>query len=407
MRFYVRFLLLVCILALITWILIYNIKPQSNILLQTSFHKNSTSEAFIYKKSTTENETTNKIYRLAVVCYIPSSQSEVQTFLTMLYGSWRYISNQKNEFSKTRHLVNHVNLIAFTHVDNIVTLRTVCQKYNALLDKKDNDERCWYIRQDYEIDIGYDAINSFIMFNRTDIYKILKPYKYIMRTDYDVFLTPALYTWKVKKDLVVGRGGYSVYFTRKRLKQISLKLNMTHKGVHDVGSTWFGEPKLFINLAKKVIENTALIYLNEFNPNLLGLRNLKLKKHKNGVWPLWWRPVSLLYGAEVSLNHWVDDFSVLNKDHLDTSSCSNSSIWNSPHVHCWHNNCEFYKFSFFEKLNAILGTSEYISTSNFQLLVENLCDKNVSKMTISEYSTFIAWNSAGKYLNKMAYFKKI
>ncbi|XP_002169509.2 uncharacterized protein LOC100200031 isoform X1 [Hydra vulgaris] len=405
MRFYVRFLQLICFLALITWILIYYIKLQSDIFLETPFHKKNTSETFTYKKSTTKYETTNKVYRLAVVCYIPSSPNEVQTFLTMLYGSWRYISNKKNEFSKTRRLVNHVNLIVFTHVDNIVTLKTVCQKYNALLDKKDNDERCWYIRQDYEMDIGYDAVNSFIMFNRTDIYKILMPYKYTMRTDYDVFLTPALYTWKVKKDLVVGRGNYGVSFTRKRLKQISLKLNMTHKGVHNVGSTWVGESKLFINLATKVLKNTALIYLNEFNPNFPGLRNLKLKKNKNGVWPLWWRPVSLLYGAEISLNHWIDNFSVLNKDHLDTSSCSNFSIWNSPHVHCWHNNCEFYKFSFFEKLNAILGTSEYISSSNFHLLFDNLCDKDVSKMTISEYSTFIAWNSAGKYLSKMINFK--
>ncbi|XP_047130426.1 uncharacterized protein LOC105846905 isoform X2 [Hydra vulgaris] len=376
MRFFIRILLLVCFLALITWIFINYIKLQSNNLFETSFHKKNMSKTFTFKKSTTENETTNKVYRLAVVCYIPSSPKEVQTFLTMLYGSWRYISNKKNEFSKTHFLVNHVNLITFTHVDNIIMLKNICQKYNARLDNEDNDERCWYIRQDYEINIGYDAINSFIMFNRTDIYEILNPYKYIMRTDYDVFLTPALYTWKVKKDLVVGRGGYSVYFTHKRLKQISLKLNMTHKGVHDVGSTWFGEPKLFINLAKKVIENTAMIYLNEFKPNLPGLRNLKLKKNINGVWPLWWKPVSLLYGAEISLNHWIDDFSVLNKDYLDTSSCSNSSIWNSPHIHCWHND------------------------------FDNLCDKDVSKMTISEYSTFIAWNSVGKHMKKMAYFKK-
>ncbi|XP_047130427.1 uncharacterized protein LOC101237709 [Hydra vulgaris] len=319
----------------------------------------------------------------------------------MLYGSWSYISNKKNEFSKTQRFVNRVNLIVFTHVDNIGTLKTVCQKYNSLLDKKENDERCWYIRQDYEIDIGYDAINSFIMFNRTDIYKILKPYKYTMRTDYDVFLTPALYTWKAKKKLLVGIGGYSVSFTRKRLKQISLKLNMTHKGVHDVGSTWFGESKLFINLSKKVLENTAFIFLNEFNPNLPGLEKIKLQENKDGLWPQWWRPVSSMYGAEISLNHWIEDFSDLYKGNLDVSSCSNSSLWETPHIHCWHDDCEFDKFRFIERLNEILKKNLNISNSFFHRFVDNVYDKDVSKMTIREYSTFIAWTSVGKYIIKV------
>ncbi|XP_065644424.1 uncharacterized protein LOC136075382 [Hydra vulgaris] len=426
MKFYARVLFLYCLLLIVIWILIYSFKIQNDsfktssrnttwhktFLHEASSHKAPTNESSLNKislhqKRKNESKKITEFYRIAITCYIPSSPNEVQTFLTMLYGSWRYISNKKDEFSKTRHLVNRVNLIAFTHVDNIVILKTVCQKYNARLDKKNNDERCWYIRQDYEIDIGYDAINSFIMFNRTDIYKILEPYKYTMRTDYDVFLTPTLYTWKAKKKLVVGIGGYSVFFTRKRLKQISLKLNLTHKGVHDVGSTWFGESKLFINLSKKVLENTVLIYLNEFNPKLPGLIKIKLQENEDGIWPEWWRPVSLLYGAEVSLNHWIEDFSDLYKDNLDVSSCSNSSLWETPHIHCWHNDCEFQKFRFIDSLNEILKKNANISSSFFHRFADNVYDKDVSKMTIKEYSTFIAWNSFGKYITKIIHQQNI
>ena len=339
-------------------------------------------------------------HRVAVVCYIPSSPDDVRIFITLLYGSWRYITDHKNDFSKIHRLINRVNLIVFTHRDNIAVLKTLCKKYNAKVDQKDHDEHCWYVRQDYDINIGYGPINSFVMFNRSDIYDILLPYKYTLRTDYDVFLTPALYVWKVKNNFVVGKGGYSVLFTQKRLKRISLKLNMKHRGVHDVGSTWFGDSKLLINLSKKTIEITAHIYLNEFSPSLPGLRKLNLKKNKMGVWPNWWRPVSSLYGAEITLNHLIKDFSVSYKDHLDASSCDDSSIWDSPHVHCWHDTCEFFKFRFMRRLNKIVRSDEYIPSYIFHLFVDSIYDKDVTNMSIREYSTFIAWNSVGKYLKK-------
>ena len=238
------------------------------------------------------------------------------------------------------------------------------------------------------------------MFNRTDIYAILGSYKYTLRTDYDVFLSPALFFWKPKHAIMTGGGGYSVDFNMKRLKSISIKLGMKHAGVHNVGSTWFGRTEVFIKLSKKTLEMTAYIFLNEFHPSLPGLEEIDFAKNIEGAWPTWWRPVSLLYGAELSLNHLIENFSADYKGQLDSSSCSDASIWDTPHIHCWHNDCEFQKFHFIKNLANVIDRTNSITGEVAHAIMENIYKKDVRNMTIKEYSTFIAWNSVGKHLKK-------
>ena len=181
--------------------------------------------------------------RIAIICYIPKRIKDVHHFLAMLYGSWRFITDHSQELVKqnSSKLQHDVDLLAFCHPKVCPEIKEACKKYNQ--SEIESAPTCWAIEQPFESDVPYGPINSFIMFNRSDIYSILKPYIYTMRTDYDVFLTPAMLTWKPKKQIICGRGGYCDPFNMKRLKEISRKLGMTHRNVHYVGSTWYSFQK--------------------------------------------------------------------------------------------------------------------------------------------------------------------
>ena len=129
------------------------------------------------------------------------------------------------------------------------------------------------------MNVAYTPINSFVMFDHTDVFKILKPYKYVMRTDFDVFLRPRLFTWKPIFNFMIGKGGYCDPFNMEIRKDISKKLGLVHRCVHCAGSTWYGDTELFIQISKKTLELTAYIYVNEFLPNLPGLESIPFDKN--------------------------------------------------------------------------------------------------------------------------------
>ena len=336
--------------------------------------------------------------RVAVVCYIPKGEYQPHHFLTMLFGSWRYITDKKDELVKNANNYHEIDLLAFCHPSICPYISHVCDSFNYT--NGNMVSKCWAIPQYFEINIPYGPINSYIMFNRTDIQNILRPYKYILRTDFDVFITPALYFWVPSHKIMTGQGGYCDPFNMKRLKEISAKLGMRHQGVHCVGSTWYGETDLFIKLSKKTLELTAYMFLNEFDPNATGLETINFKKNREGEWVRWWRPVSSMYGAELALNDMIDNFSADYKGELDTPSCKKENVWTTPHIHCWHSDCEFQKFKFIRYLQIAINSQESLSGEIVNRILKNVYTRNVQNMSIVEYSTYIAWNSVSKYLRK-------
>ena len=53
--------------------------------------------------------------RVAVVCYIPKGEYQPHHFLTMLFGSWRYITDKKDELVKNANNYHEIDLLAFCH----------------------------------------------------------------------------------------------------------------------------------------------------------------------------------------------------------------------------------------------------------------------------------------------------
>lgn len=162
--------------------------------------------------------------------------------------------------------------------------------------------------------------------------EFLKYYDYVIRSDADTFFTPAwnnfypqLYT--------VGQGGYvNDDYTREKLMSIANTLGLRHQGKFNLGSTNYGNGALVKDVCNLTTFVARYILDHEFKEN-------------EGEWPGWYRGVILLYANEIAINHMVDDV-IVDGEKLDFGSASNESIYNHPHIHCWHTNDIFSKFTF-------------------------------------------------------------
>lgn len=352
-------------------------------------------------ENTLENFPVQNNPRIGVICYIPQGDHQAQQYLAMLFGSWQYITENKEKLVDIKEYHHDIDLLAFCHPSVCPLISHVCDTLDQTYNNTMISGNCWAITQSFESKVPYGPINSFIMFKRDDIVEITSPYKFLMRTDFDVFVTPTLFTWLPNPNfhIMVGKGGYCDPFNMKRLKEIAKKLKLRHQGVHCVGSTWYGETDLFIKLSRKTLELTGHMYMNEFHPDMPGLETIPLKANPEGEWIRWWRPVSLLYGAELATNDLIDAFSTKYKGELDTTSCTQQKLAITPHIHCWHNDCEFQKFKFMDYLSKLLQKKDVpgVITHN---IVKSVYTHDIKEMLIPDYAAFIAWRSVGRYMQK-------
>ena len=237
------------------------------------------------------------------------------------------------------------------------------------------------------------------MFKRDDIAELVVKYKYILRTDLDVFLSPPLFVLKPDRFLF-GEGAYSAPFNMERLKKIAKKLGMVHRGIHNVGSTMCGETNKLIEISQKAYDTTKYMFLNEFDPKLPGLETINFKNSIEGEWIRWSRPVSSMYGGELAVNDVIPDVSEKNKGEFDASSCSEESIWKTNHIHGWHKACHFSKFQFDNFIHHLLLTGDPLNNKLTRELVRSSFHKDIRNMTMQQYSSYIAYNAVTKYLTK-------
>lgn len=344
--------------------------------------------------------------KTAVVVYMPQNVNFLYQFVTMLYGSWKYINiNREMIFNSTAEL-NIVDLLVFTRQNLFRELPKECK----MLDIHDNagitTPTCWAIHQGFETTSKYKNLNSFIMFLRNDISEILSPYTYVLRTDIDVFLTPSFYGFRPTLDVVTGIGGYSNQFNQQRLRSIAKRLNLKHNSIHNIGSSWYGKTQSIINISKQASHLTRYLYDNEFKPNLDGLESIDFIKHPNGHWPNWYRLTASMYGAELAVNNEITGFSFQNFEHFDTSTCNPNPVWTHYQLHAYHTECEFNKARF---MNALTELAIGTSLRRKELLTRlqrfsKMPLENIHKRNCTDYATFIAWHSAGKYLDFNAFF---
>jgi hypothetical protein len=161
--------------------------------------------------------------------------------------------------------------------------------------------------------------------------QILNQYDYLLKTDLDVFITPAWNNFR-PEEFTVGQGAYSnSQEIRENCKKIAEMFGFVHQGQHNIGSTFYGPASLVRNICRLATMLCEYLLLEEFwnNP---------------GEWPEWFEGVSSMYATEIAINHLVPNLKLDTKLQLDGHSTSLGSVDDHPHIHCWHTNERFSKF---------------------------------------------------------------
>jgi hypothetical protein len=170
-------------------------------------------------------------------------------------------------------------------------------------------------------------------------------YDYLIRSDMDVFLTPALAKWLPVhcNDFYVGGGAYGNAFNRKRLSRIARNMGLQHAHRDNLGSTWISTPEQFRIVSYLTLIGMAYLAAEEFTEperrGQVGTIN----------WPEWHYGVLLLYGQNLAMNHLIGT-SQLNvirlQDYVDYASSNERSIFDVLHIHVYHGDDMFSKFMF-------------------------------------------------------------
>ena len=177
---------------------------------------------------------------------------------------------------------------------------------------------------------GYPYVNSIACMNG-DGADLLDRYTHVLRTDVDTFITPAWNEFR-PTGFTCGTGAYSNDDdVRQRIREIAARYGLTHRGVTNVGSTWYG-PTEVVRRASAFTEMLVKHILSHYFAS------------DEGAWPGWYRGVTLLYAGEIAVNHCAPDVKL--SALLDAVSTTRESVSRCAHIHCWHTDDKFSKHHF-------------------------------------------------------------
>jgi len=177
---------------------------------------------------------------------------------------------------------------------------------------------------------GYYFANSITCMNGAGAER-LDRYTHVLRTDVDTFITPAWNDFH-PTCFTCGNGGYSNDDEiRQRLREIAARYGLVHRGLTNVGSTWYG-PTEVVRRACAFAEMLTKHIVSHYFAD------------REGAWPGWYRGVSLLYAGEIAVNHCAPD--AQRSELLDATSTTAEPISRYAHIHCWHTDDKFSKHAF-------------------------------------------------------------
>ncbi|VDO98313.1 unnamed protein product [Soboliphyme baturini] len=340
--------------------------------------------------------------RIGVLLCIPFKPNHYYTlqFLTFLYASWKVMNEHAVEVHAiygTQSNFNKVDLLVFCEPPSCYDLPDDCVEWTPDTPEIKNIPFCYFISTK-GFNLEYANVNSYCYVKTTAFAQLTTRYRYLLRTDVDVFLSPAMLLWKTDQPIVTGLGGYCVPFNMRRLMTMATRYGLRHQGVHCLGSTWFGESQLISSLSNITIALTMTIFENEFDPVRHPDIAEFMRQSPHGDWPSWWRPVSTMYAQELALNHMVDDLSKshIKRDLIDVESCRRTSILLHPHIHTWHSDCEFSKFTFLDPLVFNVSIEE-----KFIIDLQYIRPTLISCFSVADYCTYVAKNALARYTKEL------
>jgi hypothetical protein len=177
---------------------------------------------------------------------------------------------------------------------------------------------------------GYRYADSVLCMNGAGA-EWLDRYTHVLRTDVDTFITPAWNDFR-PSHFTFGLGGYSNDDgVRQRIRNIAAQFGLTHRGLTNVNSTWYGPTE---------VVRRASAY------NAMLMKHIVTAEFRDGPgeWPGWYWGVSLLYAGEIAVNHCAPDARC--SDRLDGPNTSREPTSRYAHIHCWHGTEKFSKQAF-------------------------------------------------------------
>lgn len=215
---------------------------------------------------------------------------------------------------------------------------------------------------------GYRYANSIACLNGAGSERLTE-YSHLLRSDVDTFVFggwnqfyPGEFRW--------GTGAYANNDeVRDRIAAIADQYGLTHRGRTNVGSTWYGSTDLVRRTAAFAEMLTRHLVADVFAGD-------------PGAWPGWYQGVSLLYAAEIAVNHCV--VAGRGGPELDGESTSEAAADDTVHVHCWHTDRTFSKHQFMARNYSPVEIGELARGSVARRCLEHSFESLVDLRRISE-----------------------
>ncbi|KAF0700157.1 Aste57867_9285 [Aphanomyces stellatus] len=260
---------------------------------------------------------------VAIVTFVADGQLKfIAQAQHMLWSSWHYTTSLVDGATRGR-----TDLLFFAHRNVMALLPSSCSRVAAPPASSSREDACYVIehtpadddywhRYSFMFSLSYLAEPSFRA-------SLVGAYDRLLRTDTDVVITPAFLTFRPSQ-FVVGRGGYmDKTFTRARIVDVAAALNMTHQGLHNIGSSWFGSTELVLAMVPKMLDAAKFI-----------LESPVFSVDKG--FPDWHIGVASMYAGELVVNDCIPKDQVwINAESMDINCNGRERTANVYHSHCW------------------------------------------------------------------------
>lgn len=165
----------------------------------------------------------------------------------------------------------------------------------------------------------------------------LRKYKYLLKTDCDVFLTKNMKGYIPSKTMI-GSGGYYDQNDDRKIaffRSISKKLNIPYNNMSGIGASFFGKTDIIIKLVNNQINITEYLLTNLFKENRLDNES----GFDSGI--------SSMIGGEIAVNMMFKNQHV-SLYTLDSKCWETTNIGSDViHIHAWHTVQPWSKHSYF------------------------------------------------------------
>ena len=320
----------------------------------------------------------------AILVYLPPKMPKYNKELKWMLLSIAWMRTTQPDLVKT-------DLIVFTAPGEFAYAISLGCVPNVSRTEFDDPERCIVMEHVSLKTRGGQILDEYSQY--VDSILILSEFEFgdrydvILRSDTDVFITPAFATWSLPAgtSIVTGKGGYNVDNSRKHLKWIAkTKLGLADHGITNIGSTWVGTADVLVAAARLTVAAMEWMHTQEFS---------KYEKTAAGVdgWPHWHWPVLLLYGGHIAINQ-IPTNQVFVSDSESSAALDFRSSSTVPipavvlHIHCWQNDMIFSKYQFQAGKYKDMDLGNYtqmISAADLSVTIAVSSDR----MTLNDYAT--------------------